>query len=128
MRWLELHQNDRIQDLTPGSSHLTLRPPRGWHEQLRLSLVVRGFCERERVALGPLRLKLLSPNAYLAGRDEEFAQDSLPVMNIVVEGLRPEVLPLSVCGRTLAIDLSDPADKAFDDKALAALEKKMRLN
>ncbi|WP_417068699.1 hypothetical protein [Niveibacterium terrae] len=107
---------------------LTLRPPRGWHQELRLSLVVRGFSERERAALGALRLKLLSPNAYLAGSDEEFAQESLPVMNIVVEGLRPEMPPLSVRGRSLAIDFSDPADKAFDDDALAALEKKLRLN
>jgi hypothetical protein len=105
-------------------TRLTLRPPRGWHAALRLRVQPVGGGEP---ALGVLQIRLLSANAYLSGQEDEQAQHSLPVMNIVVEGLMPETQhAVRLHGRPA---LGREAEETpLDDDALAELEKKFRLN
>lgn len=104
---------------------LAVHPPRGWHQRLSLRVYPCGLTDAEMAALGTLQLRLLSPNAYLSGPGEEVAQKNLPLMDIVVEGMMPEVramLSLNAQAQHAGFD----ADETLDDEALAALEGKLR--
>lgn len=113
-------------------SRLVVRPPKGWHAPLTVRVQAIGQTPESLAAMGPLQLRLASPNAYASSPLDTLAHQSLPVMDIVVEGWAPLEAPAPTISYRAAQFGSErtatTSAAEFDDAQLSALERKLRLN
>ncbi len=87
-----------------------------------------GLTTDQTAALGPINIRLLSPNAYRAGGTTPVDETHLPAQEISLQNLtpeRPSSLVISI-GQGAQPLVQATAQIELDDEDLAALERKVR--